>query len=139
MSKANKKAAPGATRKAASKTNTRNHTAPAIIGQLHFHGFAPPPPERAEGCVADYLFARPGWHERMRIAAALMVSDRDVREQAEHSGGAVIFGSGRGQGLKHISHADAWEIRACAAELRYRAKSHLCRADEVERAGGLAR
>ena len=139
MSKANKKAAPGGTRKAASKTNTRNHTAPPIIGQLHFHGFAPPPPERAEGSVADYLLANPGWHDRPNISAALSITEREVREQAEYSGGAVIFGSGRGQGLKHISHADAWEIRACAAELRFRAKSHLRRADEVERAGGLAR
>jgi len=139
MSKANEKAAPGATRKAASKTNERNHTGCRCAAQLHFEGFTPPPPERAEGGVADYLFARPGWHERMRVAAALGFSDRDVREQAEHSGGAVIFGSGRGQGLCHIAHADAWEVRRCAAELRCRAFSHLNRANEVERAGGVAR
>ena len=138
MKHTNKRAAPGKARPKGT-TNAPKSTASPSAGQLHFHGMQPPPPARSEGSVADYLLANPGWHDRPNISAALSSTEREVREQAEYSGGAVIFGSGRGQGLKHISHADAWEIRACAAELRFRAKSHLRRADEVERAGGLAR
>ena len=101
--------------------------------QMIFDGF-PPPPERGEGPLSDYLEARPGWHDANRAAAALLITDREGRNQAEHSGGKIIFGSGRGQGWKHIKHADAWEVRQCAAELRQRAASHFRRADEVENA-----
>lgn len=106
--------------------------------QLPLPGMPMPPPERAEGSVADYLFARPGWHERGRVAAALGLTEREVRAQAHYSDGAVIFGSGKGQGLKHKSHADAWETRQCAGELESRANSQMRRRGEVLRAGGLA-
>ena len=135
MKHTNKRAAPGKARPEGT-TNAGQSTACRCEQQ---HLFPMPPQERAEGSVADYLLARPGWHDRMNVSVALSITDREARAQAEYSGGAVIFGSRRGQGLKHIAHADAWEIRACAAELRYRALSHLRRAEEVERAGGLAR
>ena len=86
------------------------------------------------GIPAAEAEARPGWHDANRAAAALLITDREGRNQAEHSGGKIIFGSGRGQGWKHIKHADAWEVRQCAAELRQRAASHFRRADEVENA-----
>jgi hypothetical protein len=132
MSKANKKAAPSP-KSATSKTNTRKHTAPPIPGQQYFPGF-PPPPLPGEGPLELYLLTRPGWHDRMNLCAALSISDREARAQSEHSAGLVIFGSGTGQGLKHLYHADAWEARQCAAELRCRAFSHLRRAHEIERA-----
>ena len=133
MSKAKQKAAPGATRKAASKTNCGNHTGCRCAAQLHFEGF-PPPPEPGEGPLEAYLRARPGWHDKMNLCAALGISDREARAQSEHSAGLVIFGSGTGQGLKHLHHADGWEARQCAAELRNRAASHLRRANEIEAA-----
>lgn len=126
-----KRPAPGKGR--ASNANVRKHTAPPANGQQHFPGF-PPPPEPGEGPLADYLEARPGWHDAVHAAAALLITDREGRDQAEHSGGRIIFGSGRGQGWKHIRHADAWEMRQCAAELRNRAASHLRRAAEIETA-----
>ena len=125
--------APGAAKE---KTNTAKCTACRCAKQGTFaprFGF-PPPPERGEGPLSDYLEARPGWHDANRAAAALLITDRDGRNQAEHSGGRIIFGSGRGQGWKHIKHADAWEVRQCAAELRQRADSHLTRAKEIEKA-----
>ncbi len=134
-SKTKQKAAPPA-RGATSKTNTADPTACRCAKQGTFaprFGF-PPPPDRAEGTVAAYLLARPGWHDRSRVAVALGLSGREVRAQAEYSAGAVIFGSGKGQGLKHSAHADAWEVRQCAAELRARAASHLRRAMEIEQA-----
>lgn len=63
------------------------------------------------------------------------MTDREVRDQSEHSGGRIIFGSSRSRnGLKHIRHADAWEVRACIAELLRRAASHQRRAAEIEMA-----
>ena len=131
---ATKRPAPGKGR--ASNANAPECTACRCAKQGTFgprFGF-PPPPERGEGPLSDYLEARPGWHDANRAAAALLITDREGRNQAEHSGGKIIFGSGRGQGWKHIKHADAWEVRQCAAELRQRAASHFRRADEVENA-----
>jgi len=128
-----KKAAPGKARPEVT-TNAGQSISPRNAAQLHFKGF-PPPPERGEGTVEAYLRARPGWHGRMNLCAVLQLPDRELRLQAEFSDGLIIFGSGKRQGLKHTIHADAWERRACAAELRYRAMSHLRRADEVEKAG----
>lgn len=90
------------------------------------------PIETAGGPLEAFLLARPGWHDRMKVAAALGLTDREVRQQAEYSGGLVIFGSRKGWGLKHSQHADAWERRACCHELRRRAQSHLKRAAEIE-------
>ena len=101
--------------------------------QLHFAGF-PPPPKPGEGKLSDFLDSRSGWHDANRAADAIRITDREGRAQAEHSGGRIIFGSGRGQGLKHIRHAEAWEVRQCCAELRNRAASHLQRAAEIETA-----
>lgn len=101
--------------------------------QLHFAGF-PPPPKPGEGKLSDYLDSRSGWHEAIRAANEIRITDREGRAQAEHSGGRIIFGSGRGQGWKHIHHAEAWEVRQCCAELRNRAASHLRRAAEIETA-----
>lgn len=129
----NRKPLAGATGAAKERTNKQESTRCRCAAQLHFPGMEMPPPDRAEGTVAAYLLARPGWHDRSRVAVALGLSGREVRAQAEYSAGAVIFGSGKGQGLKHSTHADACEVRQCAAELRNRAMSHLRRADEVEK------
>ena len=121
---------------ATSNANEKNHTGCRCKVQACFpemHGF-PPPPAPGEGPLSDYLEARAGWHDRKTPCAALSIDDREARDQSEHSGGKIIFGSGRGQGLKHIRHADAWEVRQCAAELRNRAASHLRRAVEIETA-----
>jgi hypothetical protein len=129
---AKKRAAPSG-KSATSNADNEKPTGCRCAAQVQIPGF-PPPPERGEGPLSDYLEARPGWHDANRAAAALLITDREGRNQAEHSGGKIIFGSGRGQGWKHIKHADAWEVRQCAAELRQRAASHFRRADEVENA-----
>lgn len=83
------------------------------------------------GTVADYLLSRPGWRDRALVARMLGLTDRQVREGAEHSGGTVIFASERGKGLCHIAHASETEIRACVAELTARANAHTHRAREI--------
>lgn len=88
-------------------------------------------PPGSGGGVAEFLLARPGWRDRMLVARMLGLTDREVREQAQNSGGKVIFASQEGKGLCHIDHASKTEIRACVAELRARASSQLRRADEI--------
>ena len=88
------------------------------------------PPEGG-GSVAEYLLARPGWRDRQLVAGMLGLTDREVRDAAEHSGGAVIFASERGKGLCHVHHASETEVRACVAELMARADSHIRRAREI--------
>ncbi len=105
--------------------------------QMHLTGF-PPPPEREDGPLVDFLEARPGWWGRVYLCGCLDLDERTLRLQAEHSHGRIIFNSTVG-GLKATRHADEAEIRSCAAELRNRAASHTRRADEIEQAGGLAR
>ena len=131
---ATKRPAPGKGR--ASNANAPECTACRCAKQGTFgqrFGF-PPPPEPGEGPLELYLRTRPGWHDRMNLCAALSISDRDARAQSEHSAGLIIFGSGTEHGLKHLHHADAWEARQCAAELRQLSSSHLRRAMEIERA-----
>lgn len=126
----NRKAATGANGAAKERTNKAEPTPCACAKQLHFEGFTPPP-ERGEGPVEAYLRARPYWVQRTTPAISLGLTEREVRDQSEHSGGLVIFGSRKGQGLKHADHADNWELRACEAELEKRAFSLLRRRDEV--------
>lgn len=129
-----KRPAPGKGR--ASNANAKNPTACRCAKQGTFaprFGF-PPPPKPSEGPLADYLEANPGWHSRANLCAVLGLGDRELRLQAEFSDGMVIFGSGQGQGLKHLRHADAWEKRQCSAELRSRAVSQLTRADNTDAA-----
>ena len=133
MKQTNRKAASGATRNAASKTNAPHPTPCAGIRQLLIVGF-PLPPESGEGPLAEYLAAHPGWHSRAKTERVLGLTERAARDQAEHSVGRIIFGSRRGQGRKHIIHADRWEVRACIAELNRRAGAQQRRAAEIERA-----
>lgn len=136
MTRNAKKKAATSPKAATSNANAKNPTACRCAKQGTFaprFGF-PPPPLPGEGPLADYLEAIGGWLDRMNACAALSISDRDARAQSENSGGRIIFGSGRGQGLKHILHADAWEVRRCAAELRGRGASHYRRAAEIETA-----
>ena len=135
MTSTNKKGAPATA--TPSNTNERNHTFCRCASQLHFAGF-PPPPEREDGPLVDFLEARPGWWGRVHLCGCLDLDERTLRLQAEHSHGRIIFNSTVG-GLKATRHADEAEIRSCAAELRNRAASHTRRADEIEQAGGLAR
>ena len=119
--------APGAAKE---KTNTRNPTTCRPKQQTLFDAY--PEPERGEGPVELYLRTRPGWHDRGAVAIALSLSEREVRAQAENSGGLIIFSSQRGRGLRHSFNADIWEMNACQAELRNRATSHLRRDYEIE-------
>lgn len=132
MKQTNRKAAPSP-KNAASKTNAPHPTPCAGIRQLLIVGF-PLPQEPGEGSLAEYLAANPGWHTRAKTERILRLTERAGRDQAEHSGGRIIFGSRQGQGRKHIIHADRWEVRACIAELNRRAGAQQRRAAEIERA-----
>ena len=113
----------------ATNTNDKQHTGCRCVQQTLFDL---PAPERCEGPLEAYLRARPGWHDRQNVAAALGISDRELRLQSEFSNGLIIFGSQKGRGLQHAIHADTFELRACKAELIQRARAHFRRADEIE-------
>ena len=129
----NEKAATPRKAGAASKTNARHLTPCACVRQLLIEGF-PQPPAPGEGPLAEYLAAHPGWHSRAKTERILRLTERAARDQAEHSGGRIIFGSRQGQGRMHIIHADRWEVRACIAELHRRAGAQQRRAAEIEQA-----
>lgn len=133
MTSTNKKGAPATA--TPSNTNARKCSTCGCSAQMILAGF-PPPPEREDGPLVDFLEARPGWWGRVYLCGCLDLDERTLRLQAEHSHGRIIFNSHIG-GLKATRHADEAEIRQCAAELRNRAASHTRRADEVERMGGL--
>ena len=136
MSNAKKRAATSP-KAATSNANSPKHKPCACSGQLHFHGF-PPPPDPFTGPLVEYLNARPGWWGREYLCAALGIDERTLRLQAEHSHGAVIFSSsGSSCGLKATVHADEVEVRACIAELDGRAGSHHRRARDIARAAKL--
>lgn len=134
MSNAKKKAATSP-KAATSNANAKNPTACRCAKQGTFaprFGF-PPPPEPGEGPLSDYLEARPGWHNAKSAAASIQITEREGRVQSALSGGKIIFGSTRMRGIKHIRHADGWEVRQCAAELRARGRALFQRADDTER------
>lgn len=91
------------------------------------------PPEFGGG-VADYLLSRPGWRDRRLVARMLGLTERQVRDEAQHSGGTVIFSSEHGKGLCHIVHASEIEYRACVAEMEARRDSYTCRIRETKEA-----
>lgn len=125
------KAATGANG-AAKQSTCSNHTACACGKQPQQAAlFEIPPPALVGGSLVDYLETHPDWWGRPYLLAVTGASDRGLRLQAEHSGGAVIFSSLIG-GLRHTRHAQPVERRACSAELRSRAYSQLRRADEID-------
>ncbi|HQM24251.1 MAG TPA: hypothetical protein PK572_11580 [Kiritimatiellia bacterium] len=128
---AKKRAAPSG-KSATSNANSPKHKPCACSGQLHFHGF-PPPPDPFRGPLVDWLEANPGWWGRAYLCAAVNMDERTLRLQAEHSGGRVVFSSGSG-GLCATIHAGDFMVKNCAAELRGRGASHFRRAAEVEAA-----
>ena len=97
--------------------------------------FEIPPPATEGGGLVDYLESHAGFHRQEWLCTVLGTNRRDIRRQAEHSGGKIIFtSSGDGGGLCHSAHADPVAIRSCAAELRRRADAHLRRVVEIEQA-----
>jgi hypothetical protein len=71
--------------------------------------------------LVDLLRAHGGWLSAKAIAAALGVSDREVRAMAAASGGEVISGQmgyrlTRSASLDEIRHASAW-LRSQAREM----------------------
>ena len=134
MTNSNKKNAPPA-EDASSNSNCENCTACTCGKQATQPAlFEMPKPETVGGGLVDWLDAHPGWWGREYLATVNECSLRELRLQSEKSGGRVIFSSSGG-GLCHARHAAEIERRACAAELRRRAYSHLRRADEIEAYG----
>jgi hypothetical protein len=67
--------------------------------------FSPPPiPADAEVTrLLTYLHAHPGFHTRHQLAAALDLTERKVRQLAEHSEGYIMSAPGS-PGYCHLDH-----------------------------------
>lgn len=76
-----------------------------------------------------YLGAKQCWQTREQLCKALAWTDRRLRDAAEHSGGAIIFGQ---QGMRHGFHSSAAEKLACINTLRSQAAKMTARATEIE-------
>lgn len=64
----------------------------------------PPPPADAEvSALIKYLHDNPGFHTRHQLAAALGLSERKVRQLAEHSEGYIMSAPGS-PGYCHFDH-----------------------------------
>ena len=97
MSNAKKKAATSP-RAATSNANAKNPTACRCAGQLHFHGF-PPPPLPGEGPLADYLEAIGGWLTAWTLAPPFPFRTGRTRPIGKLRWTDYLR-SGRGQGVE---------------------------------------
>ena len=80
--------------------------------------------------VCQYLLRCGNWRTRSDICASLSMDERSIREAGENSDGQIIFGQ---EGMKHIRHATADEVKACVNTLYGVARCQIERAKAVER------
>ena len=94
--------------------------------------FEMPQPAIVGGGLVDYLRQCGGVRRETFLATVLGTTTRDIRRQAQHSDGAVIFNSDRESGgLVHADNADAVQIQAFAADIQSRMDSLARRKLEV--------
>jgi hypothetical protein len=134
MSNAKKRAAPSG-KSATSNADSPKHKPCACSGQLHFHGF-PPPPDPFRGPLVEWLEAHPGWWGCQYLCGTLGVDSRTLRLQSQTSEGRVIFSSALG-GLAATVHADAVEVLACVAEMEGRKSAMSKRIRETLKRAGI--
>lgn len=93
----------------------------------------PPPPVTAAEVAEfiEWLSARPGWHRAAWIAAALRVTDRKVRQLAQHANGKVVSSPG-GKGYQHTRHCTQEDVSHAIAQLRSQAGNMRLRAQQIE-------
>lgn len=80
--------------------------------------------------VCQYLLRCGDWRTRSDVCAALTMTERAIREAGENSDGQIIFGQ---EGMKHIRHATANEVKACVNTLYGVARLQMERAKAIER------
>lgn len=100
-----------------------------MFHQASFDFSAPPasPPETEVQRLVAWLRDHPGFHTARNLAAALELSDRKIRQLAEHSDGMIISGPGS-PGYQHLHHCSAGDLAHIADTLRSQAISMLRRA-----------
>ena len=81
--------------------------------------------------LTSHLLIAGRWQTREQLVRALDWTERRVRAAAEAAGGVVIFGQ---QGLKHMRHSTADEVRACCSVLFSQARANSERAVATQRA-----
>jgi hypothetical protein len=90
------------------------------------------PKAESTAALTGWLASHPGWHTARQLAAALDLSDREVRAAAERSEGLVISGPGT-PGYCHASHCSAEQISHAADTLLSQARRMIRRALRMRR------
>lgn len=103
-----------------------------IPEQASFDFSAPAPPAGDVERLLSYLSAHPGFHTAANLAAALGLTDRQIRSLAQDSDGLIISGPGS-PGYCHLNHCDPETIGHIADTLRSQAKHMLRRSIRIRR------
>jgi hypothetical protein len=105
-----------------------------MIDQGQFDFSAPPPSSAAPevDLLIRHLLDHPGFHTAHQLAQSLDLTDRKIRQLAEHSDGLIVSGPGS-PGYCHIRHCPAEKIAHIADTLRSQARSMLSRSIRLRR------
>lgn len=101
--------------------------------ELDFSAASAPTPAIGEvERLLAYLSANPGFHTANRIASALDLTDRKVRQLAEAADGLIVSGPGS-PGYCHLYHCDPETIGRIAEKLVSQGKAMIRRAIRTRR------
>jgi hypothetical protein len=101
-------------------------------GQLDFSTPPPSPAATEVDRLIRHLLDRPGFHTAHQLAQSLDLTDRKIRQLAEHSDGLIVSGPGS-PGYCHLHHCPAEKISHIADTLRSQARSMLSRSIRLRR------
>jgi len=92
----------------------------------------PPAATEVDRLVHHLLEAGPIWITAKELATSLDLTDRKVRQLAEHSDGLIISGPGC-PGYRHLHHCTADQLREVADRLNSQARSMMRRSIRIRR------
>lgn len=106
-----------------------------MSGQGEFDFSAPLPSPAAsevDRLTRHLLEAGPVWITARELAATLDLTDRKVRQLAEHSDGLIVSGPGC-PGYRHLNHCTADQLREVADRLNSQARAMMRRSIRIRR------
>jgi hypothetical protein len=102
-------------------------------GEFDFQSKPVTPPATEVDRLIRHLFeAGAAWITARELAASLDLTDRKIRQLAEHSDGLIISGPGC-PGYRHLHHCTADQLREVADRLNSQARSMMRRSIRIRR------
>ena len=101
-------------------------------GEFDFRGPVPPPATEVDRLIRHLDHAGAVWTTAKQLAAQLDLTDRKVRQLAEHSEGQIISGPGC-PGYRHLRHCTADQLREVADRLNSQARAMMRRSIKIRR------